>query len=96
MGFCSAFEHQKKKYLFRTVRTWCEPVIEGAPKGVAIIERDYAPILPLACKGDYESRQSSIIAKKVEFPLASTFPLSAYDLSLELPSPLSLSFQDIQ
>lgn len=96
MGFCSVFEHQKKKYLFRTMRTRCEPVIEGSPKGAAITERDYAPVLLLACKGDYESRQSSIIAEKVEFPLASTVPLSAYHLSLELPSPLSLSFQDIQ
>lgn len=43
MGFCSVFEHQKKKYLSRTMRTQCEPVIEGSPKGAAITERDYAP-----------------------------------------------------
>lgn len=42
MRFCSVFEHQIKKYLFRTMRTWCEPVTEGSPKGAAITERDYA------------------------------------------------------
>lgn len=85
MAFCSVFEHQKKKYLFGTVRTRCKPVIEGRER--------LCPILLLAGKGDYASRQSSITAKKVEFPLASSAPLSAYDPSL---SSLPLSHRHLR